>query len=140
MGWTARLPSLQLPVALEGSSRESFSPLAVRRRTILCLTLMVLTALCLSGMSATTYAQSARKGISKDAPPFPSDALDEGVSSGSVKVRLSVAADGSVTKVDILESNPKDIFDRAVKRTLIRWKYEPGAAETIDTLVSFKDH
>lgn len=85
------------------------------------------------------HAQSSRKAISKDAPPFPSDALDEGITSGSVKVRLSVAADGSVSKVDILEANPKGIFDKAVMRTLTRWKYEPGAAETIETLISFKD-
>lgn len=90
-------------------------------------------------LGAEAYAQSSRKAISKDAPSFPSDALDEGITSGSVKVRISVAADGSVSKVDILEANPKGVFDKAVQRTLSRWKYEPGAAETIETLISFKD-
>lgn len=81
----------------------------------------------------------ARNVVSREAPTFPSDALDDGVDSGSVKVRLSVAADGSVTKVEILSADPKGYFEKAVTRALMRWKYEPGAAETIDTAVSFKN-
>lgn len=103
-------------------------------------TLSLCAGVCLAvAFASPAQAQSSRKAVSKEAPAFPSDALDEGISSGSVKVRLAVAADGSVTKVDILEANPKGVFDRAVTRTLARWKYEPGAAESIETLVTFKD-
>lgn len=110
-----------------------------RRRMMWLLTLTALSALVLSVLAPPAHAQGARKAVAREAPSFPSDALDEGITSGSVKVRLSVAADGSVTKVDILEANPKGVFEKAVTRTLMRWKYEPGAAETIDTLVTFKD-
>ncbi|MBV2235979.1 MAG: TonB family protein [Sterolibacterium sp.] len=89
--------------------------------------------------AAPAHAQSARKVLTREAPSFPSDALDDGIDSGSVKVRLSVAADGSVSKVDIIEAKPKGYFEKSVQRALSRWKYEPGAAETIDTLVTFKD-
>jgi protein TonB len=108
-------------------------------RRLMLLSLTALTALLLMALAPTAHAQGARKAISKEAPAFPSDALDEGITSGSVKVRLSVGSDGSVSKVEILEANPKGVFEKAVTRTLMRWKYEPGAAETIDTLVSFKD-
>lgn len=105
-----------------------------------CLAIVLMATLAFPVLAMNhAHAQSSRKAISKDAPAFPSDALDEGITSGSVKVRLSVAADGSVSKVDILEATPKGVFDKAVMRTLARWKYEPGAAETIETLVSFKD-
>lgn len=110
-----------------------------RRRIMLLLTVTALSALLLSALATPAHAQGARKAVSREAPAFPSDALDEGITSGSVKVRLSVGADGAVTKVDILEANPKGVFEKAVTRTLMRWKYEPGAAETIDTLVTFKE-
>jgi protein TonB len=106
--------------------------------TVIALVAALLATLVMMA-PAPAHAQSARKAVSREAPAFPSDALDDGVDSGSVKVRLSVAADGSVTNVDILEANPKGYFEKAVKRALVRWKYEPGAAETIDTLVTFKD-
>lgn len=93
---------------------------------------------CAFLMLLTTPAH-ARNVVSREAPAFPSDALDDGVDSGSVKARLSVAADGSVTKVDILSADPKGYFEKAVTRALSRWKYEPGAAENIDTVVTFKN-
>ncbi len=111
----------------------------VRWRMLLLLTLTALSALLLGALAPASHAQSARKAVSKEAPAFPSDALDEGITSGSVKARLSVGADGSVTKVDILEANPKGVFEKSATRTLMRWKYEPGAAESIDILLTFKD-
>jgi protein TonB len=104
---------------------------------------LMLSAVILLGLAATwssqSHAQSARKAISKEAPAFPSDALDEGIDSGSVKVRISVAGDGSVTGVEILEAQPKRIFDKAVTRAVMRWKYEAtGTAETVDTQLTFK--
>lgn len=105
------------------------------KRTVVVLAV----ALGVLSLAAPSAQASGRKAISKEAPAFPSDALDEGISSGTVKARLYVAADGSVTKVDILEANPKGVFEKAVTRTLTRWKYEAGAAETIDTQVTFKE-
>lgn len=81
----------------------------------------------------------ARNVVSREQPAFPSDALDDGIDSGSVKVRLSVAADGSVSNVDILDADPKGYFEKAVKRALSRWKYEPGAAESIEAVIKFED-
>lgn len=109
------------------------------QRVATAMALTVATALLLGLLAASAHAQGARKAVSKEAPAFPSDALDEGITGGSVKARLSVATDGSVTKVDILEANPKGVFEKSATRTLMRWKYEAGAAETIDILLTFKD-
>ncbi|WP_186453884.1 energy transducer TonB [Denitratisoma sp. DHT3] len=84
-------------------------------------------------------AQSARKAISKEPPVFPSEALDEGIDSGSVKVRITIAGDGSVTGAEILDAQPKRIFDKAVTRAVMRWRYEPtGTTDTTEVQLTFK--
>lgn len=89
--------------------------------------------------STDSMAQSARKAISKEAPVFPSEALDEGIDSGSVKARITVAGDGSVTGVEILDAQPKRIFDKAVTRAVMRWRYEPtGTTDTVEVQLTFK--
>ena len=44
---------------------------------------------------------------------------------GTVRARLQVNAQGAVTGVDIVESNPPRIFDRTVRTALQQWRYEP---------------
>ena len=52
---------------------------------------------------------------------------------------MRVAADGTVTGVEILQANPERVFDRAVTRALSQWKFEPtGAARTVDHEVEFR--
>jgi TonB family protein len=70
--------------------------------------------------------------ISREQPSFPAEAVRAGIAKGHVKVRLSVATDGSVTHVEVLESAARGGFDRAVIEAAQRWKYaplpEPGSA------------
>ncbi len=58
-------------------------------------------------------------------PVYPYRAQQRGIE-GSVKVKLLVRADGTVASVTILESQPKDLFDAAVKKTVPKWKFSPG--------------
>jgi protein TonB len=56
-----------------------------------------------------------------------------------VKARLSVDEAGRVTGVDILDAQPRRVFNRAVTRTLTRWTFEPGAGgRTTDVEVAFQ--
>jgi periplasmic protein TonB len=92
--------------------------------------------------SVSLFAQAALAGdrtlVTMENPVFPSEALDEGVSSGWVKVKLTVSAAGGVTAMEIVDSQPKKVFDKAVKRAVSNWKYAPGAAnETIETTLKF---
>jgi protein TonB len=125
------------------SSQHGYPPQLHDKRMAMRLffRLVMIAAFSAGGLalfSGHALAESTRKAISKEAPVYPSEALDEGINSGSVKVRLSIAADGTVTNVDILDAQPKGFFEKAVTRTLMRWKYEAGSAESIETQLTFK--
>ncbi|KAB2840561.1 MAG: TonB family protein, partial [Burkholderiales bacterium] len=84
-------------------------------------------------------SETGLKIVQREAPGFPREALLANVSSGSVKVRMTVDGGGNVTKVDILEASPRRVFDREVQRTLARWKFEAtGQTQTAETEVVFR--
>lgn len=86
--------------------------------------------------SAATRAMTP---LTREAPEFPREALNAGVQQGTVKARLAIDAAGHVTAVDILDAQPRRVFDRAVMRTLARWTFEPGASgRTTDVEVAFR--
>ena len=68
------------------------------------------------------------KAISRDPPEFPKEAIIDGVKSGLVNARIHVSPRGNVTGVDILGGQPPKVFDRAVRKALMRWQFEPLAA------------
>ena len=77
--------------------------------------------------------------VSREAPEFPREAIAQGVARGTVKVRLTVDAQGHVSDVDILDASPHRVFDRAVRNTLSRWMFEPGPGGRTTTVdVAFK--
>jgi protein TonB len=76
--------------------------------------------------------------VSRESPTFPREALAAGVDRGLVRARLSIDASGRVTGVEIVDSQPRRVFDRAVSRTLSRWTYEPGVpGRTTDVEIAF---
>ncbi|MBK6396591.1 MAG: TonB family protein [Betaproteobacteria bacterium] len=76
--------------------------------------------------------------ISRESPAFPREALAAGIDKGVVRARLSIDASGRVASVEIVDSQPRRVFDRAVSRTLSRWTYEPGApGRTTDVEIAF---
>jgi TonB family protein len=84
---------------------------------------------------------SELKAISRDAPDFPREAAAEGVKSGMVNARIHVDARGNVTSVDILSAQPPKVFDRAVRKALLRWQFEPlvsGSPSDLDVDVKFQ--
>jgi TonB family protein len=65
--------------------------------------------------------------VSREQPEFPREAMRAGIESGSVRVKLTIAANGDVSNVAILAANPPRVFDRSVKASLARWKFNPGS-------------
>ncbi|HTT11590.1 MAG TPA: TonB family protein [Burkholderiaceae bacterium] len=60
-------------------------------------------------------------------PQFPAAAANDGVQSGRVLAQLTVNSDGSVGRVEIVEAQPRNVFDKEVRRALSGWRYEaPG--------------
>ncbi|WP_427978289.1 TonB family protein [Agarivorans sp.] len=64
--------------------------------------------------------------LSKFAPSYPRAAMRRKIE-GSVTVSFQVAPNGSVVAgtIEVLESDPKGVFDLAVKRALYRWTFQP---------------
>lgn len=75
------------------------------------------------------------KLVNRVEPGFPRGVDAE---KGSVKARLQVDARGAVTGIDIIESSPPRVFDRAVRNALTQWRYEPtGEAFTVQAEINF---
>jgi len=43
-----------------------------------------------------------------------------------VKARMTIDATGEVTRVEVLDAQPRRVFDRAVVRTLSQWRFNTG--------------
>ncbi len=63
--------------------------------------------------------------IFRKKPFYPLRARLENIS-GEVKVKFLVDTDGNVRHIMILESRPKDVFDRSVINALSSWHFLPG--------------
>lgn len=57
-------------------------------------------------------------------PQWPRKALVEGIE-GYVVVEVTIASDGSVRGVVVVESVPARVFDRNVIRAVLKWKFKP---------------
>jgi protein TonB len=75
-----------------------------------------------AGMPEVVEASLTRvKAIELD---YPSEALRGNVE-GWVDLSYVVTAEGTVTKVKVLDSNPKRVFDSAATRAIARVRYTP---------------
>jgi protein TonB len=87
----------------------------------------VVLALGAAVFSLSAYAGDAQI-VSKVDPEFPREAAAAGVEKGVVKARMTVDGSGEVTRVVVIEAQPRRGFDRAVVKTLSRWRFNAGAA------------
>jgi protein TonB len=92
-----------------------------------------------AGLLLALAAQAAPKVVKKVPPEFPAEASKKGIATGSVKAKLIIEADGKVSDVEILEAEPKRVFDRAVKAALMEWRFEPGEKATHEVKLVFKN-
>ncbi|HEX9390160.1 MAG TPA: TonB family protein [Usitatibacteraceae bacterium] len=79
------------------------------------------------------------KVLTREQPEFPREAMQQGVESATILARMTINAAGNVTAVTILQAKPARLFDRSVKTSLARWKFNPGAdGRSYETEISFK--
>jgi protein TonB len=77
--------------------------------------------------------------VSRVEPEFPREALQAGADRGLVRARVTLDGAGEVTRVDILEANPRRVFDRAVIKSLSQWRYSPGKyGRNVEIDIEFK--
>jgi len=92
-----------------------------------------------AAFAVSLAAHAQLQPVSKVAPEFPREAQIASVDKGHVKARITLDAAGEVTRVDIVEANPRRVFTRAVVRALSQWRYEKGApGRTVDVDLDFK--
>ena len=95
-------------------------------------------ALAAAALFVSLGAKAQLRPVSKVDPEFPREAQLASVDKGRVKARLTIDATGEVTRVDIVEANPRRVFDRAVTRSLSQWRYEAGpAGRTVEVDLDF---
>lgn len=89
-----------------------------------------LPAVELSGNSAgmSEPAMVARDGdatpVVRIEPKYPVKAAREG-KEGWVKLRFTIAKDGSTKDIEVIDAQPPRLFDTEAKRALSKWKYTP---------------
>jgi TonB family protein len=70
-------------------------------------------------------AQAASLKRVREVPPvYPKDAQRAGTE-GWVQVEFTISADGSTKDIQVLDSAPKQVFDRAALDSVSKWRFEP---------------
>jgi len=98
-----------------------------------------LAALFAAGIAFSAIAGTP-KVVKKVPPEFPAEAQRQSISSGTVTAKVSIEPDGKVSNVEILQAQPKRVFDRAVTEALMDWRFEPsGEKQTSEIKLVFKN-
>ncbi len=81
-----------------------------------------------SGSAAAAPAAPEARPVYGRAPEFPVDARLDGIE-GWVKFTYTIGKDGTVRNVRIVEAEPRNVFENAVRRAVRSWRFEPMMAE-----------
>lgn len=80
------------------------------------------------------------KIVKKVPPEFPAEAARQSVSSGTVRAKMTIDGTGKVTAVEIIEAQPRRVFDKAVTNALLDWRFEgTGAEQTHEVKLVFRN-
>lgn len=77
--------------------------------------------------SSAAFAGDDIKVVARTEPAFPHEAVAAGADSGKVRARMTIDGSGEVKRVEILDANPRRLFDRSVTRALAQWRFNSGA-------------
>lgn len=77
-----------------------------------------------AGMSRDGDAQP----IVRVEPRYPPAAARDGVE-GWVRLRFTIDETGGVTDIEVIESEPRRVFDNEARRALRRWRYAPQVVD-----------
>jgi protein TonB len=109
---------------------NAFAPKIARRLAL---------AAALTVSSAAALAADETKVVSRIEPEFPHEASAIGADKGHVRARVTIDSTGEVKHVEIIDANPRRVFDRAVTRALVQWHFNPGTdGRNYDVNVDFQ--
>jgi protein TonB len=92
---------------------------------------LVCTTILLTALTTNGAAQEARKAIFKPAPHYPVIARQMNLV-GTVKVEVTIGADGRVKNTNVIGGHP--VLIAPTLEAVKEWKYEPSKTETTVTL------
>lgn len=58
-------------------------------------------------------------------PQFPREAISRGIEQGWVRLQFDLNPDGTVADARVVDSSPREVFDLAARRAVLKWKYRP---------------
>lgn len=87
------------------------------------------------GQAVATATETSDKTIQlvpikRPAPGYPRQALAAGIT-GWVDLAVTVAADGSIREVSVIESRPPSVFEKAAMEAVRRWKFQPKVVDGV---------
>ena len=99
--------------------------------SLAALSLILISGFLLSPLAKAQSADNSahRKVARKTTPPYPAIARTLNLS-GSVKLEVTVASNGSVKAIQVLGGNP--LLAQAANTAVHDWKWEKGEHETIE--------
>lgn len=101
--------------------------------------MLLRTALVLALAVSASLAHAEAKVLKKVAPEFPDEAARRSISTGTVRAKLAIAGDGKVSNVQVVEAEPKRVFDQAAIEALNQWRFEgTGAQQSHEVRLVFK--
>ena len=108
------------------------------RRTL--FTTLLAAGISLPAMAALPDATPIRIApLQRVEPEFPRSAVRAGAERGLVTARMTLDSEGKVTQVDIVQSEPRRVFDEAVTHALSQWRYPEGrAGRVVEVEVAFR--
>ncbi|HXZ81287.1 MAG TPA: energy transducer TonB [Terriglobales bacterium] len=92
----------------------------------------VLTLVLLHGVGALAQEEGSRKAKVRVTPVYPDLARKMNVS-GTVKIEVGVAPDGTVKQTHVIGGHP--VLVQAAEDAIKKWKFEAGSEATTETVV-----
>ena len=90
------------------------------------LTLLAAATFLALGLASPAQAQSAPRIVKKIPMEFPAEAVRRGVDKGVLKTRITIDAEGVVTEVTVVETQPAQarVLNVSVIDSLKSWRFE----------------
>ena len=122
------VPQLSSNISISAASAPSLQGLSAQ-----AVTQSAPPAPAAASAPAASAASSAPSAANNDAeviplnevlPVYPDNARRRGIE-GYVKLAFTITPDGKVENVRVVESSPKNVFDREARRAAVRWRFAP---------------
>lgn len=122
------VPQLSSNISISAASAPSLQGLSAQ-----AVTQSAPPAPAAASAPAASAASSAPSAANNDAeviplnevlPVYPNNARRRGIE-GYVKLAFTITPDGKVENVRVVESSPKNVFDREARRAAVRWRFAP---------------